>query len=62
MFYSSIYDLNFSEYFYSTHVVKIIFLARAVRVKTGFVIEAPNYEIEDPIFRHWIRRRVELRI
>jgi uncharacterized ubiquitin-like protein YukD len=62
MFYSSIYDLNFSEYFHSTNVVKIIFLARAVSVKTGFVIKAPNYEIEDPIFRHWIRRRVDLRI
>lgn len=62
MFYSSIYDLNFSEYCYSTNVVKIIFLARAVSVKTGFVIKAPNYEIEDPIFRHWIRLRVDLRI
>lgn len=41
---------------------KFIFLARAVRVKTGFVIKAPNYEIEDPIFRHWIRLRVDLRI
>lgn len=54
--------LEFQQVLYSTNVVKIIFLARAVRVKTGFVIKAPTYEIEDPIFRHWIRRRVELRI
>lgn len=36
MFYSSIYDSNFSEYFYSTNVVKIIFLARAVGLKNRF--------------------------
>lgn len=62
MFYSSIYDSNFSEYFYSTNVERIIFLARAVSLKTGFVIKAPTYESEDPIFRHWIRLRVELKI